>query len=448
MRTGNLSYMLRLCLCLLLVMAESAENAQPKYKPPSVVCHDPSIGEHSKHAKYVISGQHHSDGGIGNSIVFFPNAFIFAALTGRDILIGDHSALTEFCTVITCGYPRVGTIAKSLPEAQAKTFPQAKNVKVFDMGEYFRGDALIDSDHVYVDGFLPHLTGWYQAIGNNTAPAVACLAKITGCASGSDISCVSRYALQSWIRGPFANSFSELEMNRIHGVPPHIMHGLLTLPHAYAPRFDVGIHLRIQFTSFENGLSASSEVYKKEVKEWLEAPLALHLFDVFEKQLLVKLEEAKNPLYVSQDYVDNKVRNLETDPYLVFIAADNQEVKQAFIDYLHRDKSPVISLKHLFLMHTNAKEIVHIKNIHNSKTVSFGEGILDLAFDWYSLSLSNVILNYRTGGKLLSTFVHSASWTSGNMEKTNSSAPIGQGIGCKAYTYDNKANKWNMFWFY
>ena len=82
------------------------------------------------------------------------------------------------------------------------------------------------------------------------------------------------------------------------------------------------------------------------------------------------------------------------------------------------------------------------------KTITSGEGIMDLAFDWYALSLSNVILNYRTGGKLLSTFVHSASWTSGNMEITNKSAPIGHGIGCKAFTYDNKANKWDMFWFY
>jgi len=429
-------------------IVECQRKNPPRYKPPPVVCHDPSIGEHSKHAKYVITGHATSGGGIGNSIVFFPNAFIFAALTGRDILIGDHSALTELCTVLTCGYPRVSTIAKSLPDPQSRTFPQAKSIKVYDMGEYFRGDMLIDSDHVHVDGFLPHLTGWYRYLENNTEPAAECLAMITGCRNGGDISCISRYALQSWIRGPFASTFSDVEMSRIKGIPPYIMNGLLTLPHAYATRFDVGIHLRIQFTSFEKGLSATHEAYQKEVKDWLEAPLAEHIYKVFETQLLTKLEEAKDPDFVSQDYVGNEVRDLNKDPYLVFIASDNQEVKENFIEYLKSDKSPVSMMKNLYLIYTDAKEIVHIKNIHNVKTITAGEGIMDLAFDWYALSLSNVILNYRTGGRLLSTFVHSASWTSGNMEPTNKTAPIGKGIGCKAYTYDNKANKWDMFWFY
>jgi hypothetical protein len=435
-------------LGLHLVLCDNKPPPPPKYKPPPVVCHDPAIGEHSKHAKYVITGHAHSGGGIGNSIVFFPNAFIFAALTGRDILIGDHSALTELCTVLTCGYPRVSTIAKSLPENQARTFPIAKAIKVYDMGEYFRGDMLIDSDHVHVDGYLPHLTPWYLYLNNNTKAAVDCLAKITGCARGNDISCVSRYALQSWIRGPFVSSFTDVEMQRIKGIPPYVMNGLLTLPHSYAPRMDVGIHLRIQFSSFEQGLSASSTAYKKEVRDWLEAPLADHIFKVFETELLQKLDEAKDPAVVSQDYVGNEVRDLEKDPYLVYVAADNQEVKEAFVDYLKSEKSPVSKVKNLFLMFTDAKEIVHIKNINNVKTLTAGEGILDLAFDWYALSLSNVILNYRTGGKLLSTFVHSAAWTSGNMLETNKSAPIGKGMGCKAYTYDNKANKWEMFWVY
>lgn len=434
------------CISLTLV---ASTDPPPNRVLPKIQCHDPSIGAHSKHARYVITGHGSSSGGVGNSIVFFPNAFIFAALTGRNLLIGENSALTEMCSVLTCGYTRVSVIAKSLSGTQAKGFPRGRAIKVFDMGEHFRGEAIINDPNVFVDGFLPHLTGWYQYLDNNTAPALECLKKITGCESGSDVSCVSRYALQSWMRGPFVNAFTEMEKDRIKGVPPHVMHGLLTLPHSYAPRFDVSIHLRIQFRSFEDGLSASSPEYKAEVAKWLNDSLATELFGVMEQKLRAQLNQSSDPNWIQLDDESSQAnRDLTTDPYLVFVAADNQEVKEAFVEYLHSDACPVSKIENLHIMYTDAKEIVHVKSIHNVKQLTAGEGILDLAFDWYALSLSNVILNYRSGGKLLSTFVHSAAWTSGNMEPTNITAPIGRGIGTKAFFYNIKYHTWDMFWFY
>lgn len=434
-------------LILLLVVLIMCTQSSVKYPP--VVCHNPSVLTHHKHTKYIVTGHGASKGGLGNTLVHFPNVFIFAAVTGRDILIGENSALTEMCTVLVCGYTKVSTILKSLNDNDAQKFLNGRNIKVYDMGEYFRGaDNNFNDNVIFCEGFLPHLTGWYNYIENNTLPVQQCLSKITGCVHGSDVACIIRYALQSLLKGPFANSFTELEKERIKGVPNHIMHGLLTLPFNYAPRFDVAIHMRIQFNAFEDGLSASSPQYQKEVNDWLNSTLSHELFGHLESQLLFQLNQSLDSNYIIQETENNEKRDLIKNPYLIFIAADNQIVKEAFIKYIQSDKSPINKIKNKYLMYTITKEIVHIKNIENVKTLTAGEGILDLVFDWYGLALSNTILNYRTGSGLLSTFVHSAAWMPGTIDKTNHTAPIGEGIGCKAYIFDMKKQKWGMFWIY
>ena len=41
------------------------------------------------------------------------------------------------------------------------------------------------------------------------------------------------------------------EEKRITGVPANLKHAVFTLPHSYAPRLDVAVHLRCQFSYFE-----------------------------------------------------------------------------------------------------------------------------------------------------------------------------------------------------
>ena len=53
-------------------------------------------------------------------------------------------------------------------------------------------------------------------------------------------------------------------------------------------------------------------------------------------------------------------------------------------------------------------------------------GLLDLVFDWYALSLANVVFAWRKGGTdMISTFVHSAQRVSGTTERTDPDAPVG-----------------------
>ena len=60
-------------------------------------------------------------------------------------------------------------------------------------------------------------------------------------------------------------------------------------------------------------------------------------------------------------------------------------------------------------MQLNSSFIYHVKNMAFMKQESNNEGMMDLVFDWYALSLSNHIYSWRkdyTG--MVSTFVHSA----------------------------------------
>lgn len=140
-----------------------------------------------------------------------------------------------------------------------------------------------------------------------------------------------------------------------------------------------------------------------------------------------------------------------TDPYLIYIAGDNQEVKTLFVKYLEEMASTVDVLQHSLFIYVEAKQIAHIGTSNFNKNTQ-NEGMMDVTLDWYSISLCNVVLSWRNGHSgLLSTFVHSAVRVSGNKEASDLEAPIGHGIGSKGYfMVIDKRNRvqWNPFWAY
>lgn len=97
-------------------------------------------------------------------------------------------------------------------------------------------------------------------------------------------------------------------------------------------------------------------------------------------------------------------------------------------------------------------------------------------FDWYALSLANIVLAWRKGSTdMISTFVHSAQRVSGivvllaflvrvirdddccvnvsagTTERTDVNAPVGHGIGTKGYQLvrDRRGNmRWAQMWSY
>ena len=63
-----------------------------------IQCHDPDAGGTTlnKDRKFVVySTQRDKSTGMGNLLIFFPAAYYFAAITGRDLLIEDKSIIGE-----------------------------------------------------------------------------------------------------------------------------------------------------------------------------------------------------------------------------------------------------------------------------------------------------------------------------------------------------------------
>lgn len=84
--------------------------------------------------------------------------------------------------------------------------------------------------------------------------------------------------------------------------------------------------------------------------------------------------------------------------------------------------SQVVQLSTPFIRHVNSFALKNSTNVR--------EGFFDLVFDWYALSLCNVILawrkNFQSG---VSTFVHSAQLMSGT---TDPSQPKVEGFQLRA----------------
>lgn len=238
-------------------------------------CHDPSTGvQYSRHPKFLIYTPEKSAGGLGNTLVYFANAFFLATLTGRELIIGDHSGIGQMCRIINCGYPHVEEMSKVYPQyLSANAIRGARSITGGDLYKLYNGvtdkngvtksvhDDWSDLKVVTNSGYQAHVSGWWTQ--NETL--ALCIAKVTGCQRLYDNACAERYALQSLVKGPFQRALTEAEEKRIKGAPPSIMHSLVTLPRSYSQRLDVGICIRNQFHFFEKGHDISSPQYKAEV---------------------------------------------------------------------------------------------------------------------------------------------------------------------------------------
>jgi hypothetical protein len=150
------------------------------------------------------------------------------------------------CKVLHCGFPLYNEIATAYPSVlNQDMLNNVRGAKVGDFHRHMAGEVLLDDKLVRADGFMEQ-SGWY--FGHPFA--VECVSQISGCGV-EDVSCHDRHALQQLVRGPFKTEFSAEEEKKIVGVPPNFKHGMLTLPHKYAPRLDAAVHLRCQFQHFE-----------------------------------------------------------------------------------------------------------------------------------------------------------------------------------------------------
>jgi hypothetical protein len=270
------------------------------------------------------------------------------------------------------------------------------------------------------------------------------------------VTCAERHAFRRLIRGPFISDLSHEEEKRIHGVPDNVKHAILALPHAFAPRFDAAIHLRTQFQAFENQASLNTAEAQKEVSDWLASKEGKDVFANMEGKLLEEIgrdrwHRTNGTMHhgVLHALSASQQKN-QSDPIYVYLAADNEEVKEAFAQELEKKHDDHYEIK---VMRVQTNGIMHVKNLAKMKAGTNDEGVMDMVFDWYSLSLSNVCMAWRKGGThLISTFIQSASRVSGTPKRTNAKKELGQG-GIGTFGSQLRMNKhggyhWDAFWNY
>ena len=132
----------------------------------------------------------------------------------------------------------------------------------------------------------------------------------------------------------------------------------------------------------------------------------------------------------------------DSDKIYVYLSSDNEEVKEAMVAYLLNHENI-----HVMWVKNNAN-IVHAKNTKYLKGAGNNTGVMDLALDWYALSLSNSLFAWRRNADMISTFVHSAQRLSGNEEKSDQEALPGHGIGSKGWQlyFKNGKHIWRNFY--
>lgn len=402
---------------------------------PPIICRDPDVGGTTQNSdrKFLIFGtDDNSLAGMGNQLIFFPAAFYFAALTGRDLLISDHSVLGEVCRILYCGFPFVEKLAAAFPKILSpEAVAQAQVLKFQNFIEYMEGRREIESKVVRATGYLSKSDWWVWL--NETVP---CVSRITGCDPG-DVMCAERHAYQRLIRGPFRASFSEKEEERIRGVPDYFKHALLTLPHSYSPRLDIAVHLRAQFYHFEQQTKVDDPAYRKEVDDWLASSERQEVFTALQNHVITH----------ASNLLKQKALRNDSDPIYIYLAADNEDVKDAFVSSLMNRTDYPSSTE---IMRLKSQSIYHVKNLPHFKKMTNGEGLLDLIFDWYALSLANEIYAWRKGGtSMVSTFVHSAQKLSGTTERTDMYNRKGTGSAGFQLIRDKRGRlHFDFFWGY
>ncbi len=413
-----------------------------------MVCHDPDVGGslQNNDRRFMVVGSDDSVGaGLGNLLIFFPAAYYFAAFTGRDIIISDRSTIGEMCHIIKCGFPFVSEMALAYPGILTPdAIKGAREIKKQDMQKHFESDS-IDDLVVRAWGYKPESDWWVYF-----SETAQCVAKMTSCDIG-DVACAERHAFQRLIRGPFISDLTEKEEARVHGVPDNVKHAILALPHAFAPRIDCAIHLRTQFDSFERQSHLNDTALKEEVAQWVHGEEGKTVFEMMEAKVLEEIgfdRQHRNNQTLHHGVISAVSGNkTASDPIYVYLAADNEEVKELLAKKLEEKHDDHYEIK---VMRVRTNGIYHVKDLAKMKNLSNGEGVMDMVFDWYCLSLANAVYAWRKGGThLVSTFVHSAARLSGTPERTSLKKERGIGtFGEQLRKNKHGQHFWEAFWLY
>jgi hypothetical protein len=403
MRAGAIA----LSLVLLVIVGQVAVGWRH-----SCHLHDTGSLADEKQQYLVLGTNDHHAAGLGNVLAFFPAAFYFAQFTNRQIVINDKSLLGRFCRLVNCPFPSVQQMALVYPFTftEYNVYHQ-KIVTPRDFRAIFDGRQAMPTDLMVTSTGIDGKSDWWHNFRNLSH----CVVKLSGCTLG-DVTCSERFALQTLVPGPFASSALPVLRSSVEGLPDGHLLSLFRLPHEYAPRFDVAVHIRNQFKSFESGNYSDVD---EEAARWLETADATEYCD----KLLLHMQTFLDKAQIKRHQPTYDVWN---GSLAVYVTADNSVVK-AHVAQLLRQRLTQHST--LFVMIANAT-VSHVKHASGAEAAS---SIAHAVFDWYALSLSDVVITYRKELKGASTFVWSAARVSGTRDRTNFEG--GTSVGTQAFQF-------------
>ena len=177
---------------------------------------------------------------------------------------------------------------------------------------------------------------------------------------------------------------------------PDVLQAILNAPYLLAPRFDAGIHIRAQRSVLERGASKNLTQFEIEMANYRV------VFGHFANEISRYLFEGTFPRF-------NVSHSMITGLWpRVFISCDDVDVRDNFVTYLRENSSNFVG--QLQLSFVNASAIKLMGHLQRDKKSPDFQVIVDTAFDWYSLSLSNACFGWRKKySRMTSTFMQSAS---------------------------------------
>ena len=306
-------------------------------------------------------------------LIYYPSAYFFAVLTGRQPVIIDDSDLGFMCKVIVCGFPFMSEYASKYPKDEVHT-----QKHYLMIGRFVKNT--IQERFPNIDSYVSK-SNWIVELeqSNHTASRIA---NYTSCPVG-DVNCAEVFAFQQLIVGPIHTIHKEDFIQRLRGGDPQLALNIVSKVWTQAPRFDAAVHLRNQFPHFEQLVDADDPKYQEVVQSWLRSDECVIIF----RMILDKLIETFSKS-------DDRVTRSHTN-YSVFVAADNEIVKNAFGIYLSSSTG-----LHFTVVSAASDGVMHIgtcSDCHSEQTVR------NLAYDWYLMSLSNFFLFWRIGGTPMSS---------------------------------------------
>ena len=301
-------------------------------------------------------------------LIYYPSAYFFAVLLGRQPAIIDDSDLGMMCKVIVCGFPFLSEFTSKYPNEAVQS------QKHYIILERFLKNQ-VHERYPNIDSFMSK-SNWILDLeeSNQTASRIA---NYTSCPKG-DVLCAEIFAFQKLIVGPLHPTHREDFIHRVQCGDPQLSEDIVSYKWTEAPRFDAAVHLRNQFPHFEQQVHADDAKYQQAVQLWLSSSECSLIF----RMMLDKLIETFSKH-------DDRITRSRTN-YSIFVATDNEMVKHAFTSYLSASSS-----LHFNVVSAASDGVMHIgtcKDCRSEQTVR------SLAYDWYLMSLSKSFLLWRLGG--------------------------------------------------